>query len=401
MPLTPDERSLADLIGAAFSFNESAAPPPDLEGKDWPLMVETATSHGIAPLAYAALKKSDLLKVAPRSAIETLRLNYLRASVANRLAFQDLSYWVDRFRHENIPVIVLKGGALAVTVYDDIALRPMGDLDLLIRPESVARAREVLIEEGYAEGYASLTGMAGRSAARFSVAQSFQRMGKRPSQIDIHWHAFTTPYYFERIPVEWFWERTTGFQAGHARALTFSPEAQLLHLSAHCMLHGYRRLIWSYDIARLIRRCAGQIDWDEIVRASETFGLSQLLSKSLLEVREHWGVRVPAPVYERLGAAHTPLKGRVVFGASEAVSGGPLELINGLGLIGARRKMAYWKSIVFPSASYMRGRFQIRNRAFVLPWYLWRAGRAVFLMSRAGLSISREAILSRLFRRAT
>lgn len=400
MSLTTVERALVDLIGAAFPLNESTAPPPDLTGLDWSQLVRSASDHGLAPLAYAALKKCDLFNVAPKSAIETLRIDYLRASIANRLAFQELARLLDRFERENISAIVLKGGALALTLYDDIALRPMGDLDLLIHQSSLGRAREILIEEGYEDGYAALTGMAGRDAVRFSVAQSFQRMGKRPSQIDIHWHAFTTPYYFERIPVEWFWQRATEFSVGPARALAFSPGAQLLHLAAHCMLHGYRRRIWSYDIAQLIARRFDEIDWDEIVRAAARFGLSQLLSKALIEAREQWRVSVPASASERLQSAHTPLKGRMVSGAAEAVSGGPLDLINGFGLLGARKKLDYWKGIAFPSASYMQSRFQIRNQALLLPWYVWRVGRAVCLMARAGLLISREAIFSRLFRRA-
>jgi putative nucleotidyltransferase-like protein len=407
MSLTPVERALVDLIGAAFFPDESAATMPDLAVENclavenWPLLVETANAHGVAPLVYAALKKCDLLNIAPLSEVENLRLSYLRASVSNNLVFQELSNWVKRFERENIPVIILKGGALASTLYDDAGLRPMGDLDLLIPRESVARAREALIEEGYEEGYAALTGMAGDEAARFSVAQSFQRMGNRPSQIDIHWHPFTAPYFFERIPVEWFWRRTARFQAGDACALAFSPEAQLLHLSAHYMLHGYRRLIWSYDIAQLIARCSNALDWDEIIEAAEEFGLSQLLLKSLTETRERWRVSAPATVYARLAAAHTPLKGRMTFGAANSVSGGPLDLINGLSLIGARRRLNYWMRLAFPNVSYMRARFQIRNSALLPLSYLWRVGRAFCLISRAGLSISREAILSRLFRRAT
>src|SRR5215212_5005351 len=167
MSLTPVERALVDLIGAAFFPDESAAMPPRLGQQNWPLLVETANAHGVAPLVYSALKKCNLLNRAPQNAIETLRLGYLRASVSNNLVFQELSNRVERFERENIPVIVLKGGALAVTIYDDAALRPMGDLDLLIPKESVARARQALIEEGYEEGYAALTGMAGDNAARF------------------------------------------------------------------------------------------------------------------------------------------------------------------------------------------------------------------------------------------
>src|ERR1044071_4714109 len=132
MTLTRIESTIVELIRAAFPLGQSAARPPDLEDTDWPLLVKTADHHGLAPLVFASLKKSGLSSVGPKSEIETLRMAYVRASVANHQAFQELSFLVDRFEREKIPLIILKGGALGTTIYPDIALRPMGDLDLLI-----------------------------------------------------------------------------------------------------------------------------------------------------------------------------------------------------------------------------------------------------------------------------
>jgi hypothetical protein len=385
------EGVLVELIRAAFPFDESAARLPDLKEQDWPLLVKTASDHGIAPLVFAALKESELLSAIPKSAVESLRLAYLRASVANHLAFQELSFWIDRFEREQIPLIVLKGGALGVTIYPDIALRPMGDLDLLIAPEAVERATRALIEEGYV----AFAEMAPEFASRFSVEQSFFRKGNRPSQIDLHWHVFTTPYYFERIPVEWFRQRTMEISVNKRRAFAFSPTAQLLHLSAHYMLHNYRRLIWSYDLALLVARCFRQIDWEDVIKAAAEFGLSQALYEALSEVRERWGVRIPLAAYERLRTVRTPWKGRVVFAATDELSDAELDMLKGLGLKGARRKSAYWLSVIFPSPGYMRTRYRINNRGWMPLYYLRRVGKAAHLIARTSLFITRKTILSR------
>ena len=45
-----------------------------------------------------------------------------------------------KFNDADVPLIVLKGGALNLTVYERLDQRPMDDLDLLIRPEDIDRA---------------------------------------------------------------------------------------------------------------------------------------------------------------------------------------------------------------------------------------------------------------------
>src|ERR1700730_13700872 len=129
MPLSQIEIELIELVRAAGPFSEGAARSIDLRVKDWPRLVRTAEHHGLAPLAFASIKKCNLLNVAPPSAIEALRLAYMRASVANRFAFEELSQLIERLQRDSISVIVLKGGALALSLYDDPGLRPMGDVD--------------------------------------------------------------------------------------------------------------------------------------------------------------------------------------------------------------------------------------------------------------------------------
>jgi hypothetical protein len=396
MALSQTEIELIELVRAAAPFSEGAAGSIDLKVKDWPLLVRTAERHGIAPLAFASIKKCNLLNVAPASAIEALRMAYLRASVANRFAFQELSQVIDRFQRDSISVIVLKGGALALTLYDDPALGPMGDLDLLIPRESVDCAMRALIERGYVASGEMTRGF----AEKFTAEQSFLRMDKRPSQIDLHWHAFTAPYYFERIPMDWFWRRTTEIEVNGHRGFSFSPTAQLLYLSAHYMLHDYRRFIWSYDLALLVERCGSQIDWDEAAHGATEFALSQLLCEALSEVSEQWRVEIPATVLERLRAAKTPWKGRMVFAALGAGGGGEM-LMSGLGLRGVRKRLLYWLSVTLPAPRYMRARYQVRNRALVLLCYLWRLVRVVSLAARDGLFLTKKAIFLLLFKPVT
>ncbi|MCP4365035.1 MAG: nucleotidyltransferase family protein [Planctomycetes bacterium] len=48
-----------------------------------------------------------------------------------------------------MPVILLKGAHLAQVVYSNIALRPMGDIDILVKKNDLPKAKELLLELGY------------------------------------------------------------------------------------------------------------------------------------------------------------------------------------------------------------------------------------------------------------
>ncbi|MBK8048555.1 MAG: nucleotidyltransferase family protein [Anaerolineales bacterium] len=58
---------------------------------------------------------------------------------------------LETFEREQIPVIVMKGAALANRLSTDIGLRWMGNLDLLVHPEDQARVGALMLQCGYVE----------------------------------------------------------------------------------------------------------------------------------------------------------------------------------------------------------------------------------------------------------
>jgi hypothetical protein len=74
----------------------------------------------------------------------------LHSEARARRLFETLSGTVRALRAAGVEVVALKGAALAFFHYPDPALRPMGDLDLLLRdPSDLARATEALAGAGW------------------------------------------------------------------------------------------------------------------------------------------------------------------------------------------------------------------------------------------------------------
>jgi hypothetical protein len=96
-----------------------------------------------------------------------------------------------------------------------------------------------------------------------------------------------------------YWERSVAATIAGERTRVLSPEDQLLLLCVHLHRHGYSRLIWFSDLARLLD-CNPHIEWDYVVEAAAIEGVGLSLYFSLTFLEQFLGVATPAMVRERL-----------------------------------------------------------------------------------------------------
>ena len=99
---------------------------------DWEYLTMNALYHGVAPLLYRSLERIDDSSLIPKRAIAVLRERYYITLARNMIHYDELKTALCMFADAKIDVIVLKGGALAETVYRDIGLRPFSDVDILV-----------------------------------------------------------------------------------------------------------------------------------------------------------------------------------------------------------------------------------------------------------------------------
>ena len=104
--------------------------PSTFAPNDWRLLVATAWREGVAPLLYHTLRETGWLANAPPDVQADLRQAYYAITARNLLIYRELSRILAAL--SPLPAVVLKGAAVAATLYPNIGLRPMGDLDLLV-----------------------------------------------------------------------------------------------------------------------------------------------------------------------------------------------------------------------------------------------------------------------------
>ena len=196
-------------------------------GLDWERVLALARSHGLMPLLHRHLSlQADGLSqpVAARLCAEA------RAAARRNLDLTgELLSLLQLMAGNDLPVIPLKGPGLAVHLYGDLALRPCGDLDLLVRPPDMARAARLLAQRGYRAEPALSRG----AAAVLLTSQHHQRFVRDPGPIvELHWRFTQRGLPFSLDP-ERARTRLTPVRLGGATVQILAPEDLLLYLSAH------------------------------------------------------------------------------------------------------------------------------------------------------------------------
>lgn len=229
----------------------------------------------------------------PPAAEEAFRNSYYTNAARNSLLYDELRRVLNVFRQENIEVIALKGAALAETVYPHKALRPMADIDLLVRKEKLGEVETRLLDLGY---------VLERPLNKEWFQQHYYHLvfAKQHSiKIEIHWHIGRGRLL--KVSVEGFWERAQMTTIAGVEALTLAPEDLLLHLCQHAWKHnwtgGVRPLC---DIAESTKFFTNKIDWRKVAAASSEWQIAPYVYLGLRLARDMLEAAVPESCLKEL-----------------------------------------------------------------------------------------------------
>src|SRR5882724_2688893 len=120
-----------------------------LSDREWDDVVQESARQGITPLLYRRVQAPGRRADVPPRVAQRLRDLAIESAVKSLRLYRELAEVLGALRREGIEVIVLKGAYLAECVYGDKALRPMRDIDLMVRRCDLSRAEAKLFEMGY------------------------------------------------------------------------------------------------------------------------------------------------------------------------------------------------------------------------------------------------------------
>ena len=262
---------------------------------NWDHLVSLAGSHGLVPQLTQVVSEAAWGASAPPPVIQQVRMLNAALRLRANALFGVLAHVLDGLEAANVQPIVLKGPALASTVYPDPALRMFSDLDVLCPEDQFAAAATVLVSQGY-----RAQAQSEREQDGFHVVYQREAGG---APIELHSDLLQLGLPTRCIAA--LWREGERFEMGGHPALMLGLEHQILHLCVHLHTHGYTRLIWFKDLDLVLRRRIEQVDWPKLQALAASEGVSLSLRHTLSLLREL--LETPLPAGCLAGFARDPL----------------------------------------------------------------------------------------------
>lgn len=252
----------------------------------WDGFLNAAISHGIAPLVHKSLKDIPETPV-PKEVRDKLAEIYHGNVARNMYIHSELERILRVFNEQGIEVMMLKGAALAGTIYRDIGVRAMSDIDLLVRPECLPRVKEIMSDLSYTSESGSKT-EAWYKENHFHLPPFIHK--SKPIVVEIHWDVTGDSY---GINVSNWWGRSRKKRLGDASALVPSPEDMILHLCISLYHSNYNKaaIRGLCDIFHTIRYYSGETDWKLFQELVGRSGIARPVYSIMFLVRKHFDSR--------------------------------------------------------------------------------------------------------------
>jgi hypothetical protein len=278
-------------------------------------------SYRLLPLAYRNLGLATDLDA------ERLKGIYRRSWAANQFGLRVGRKAIEELQAAGVEVLALKGAALIDSAYLDLGARPMGDVDLAVRPEQTEAAVRALRAAG-------LTASAEQPGQVLAVRHSLAFSDPGGQEVDLHRGALWRPGLDEE-----FWRGSIEAEFAGARVHILNPADQLLHVCAHgAAWNPVHPVRWVADAFKVLEAAGDGFDWDRVVEMAERG-------------------RLTLPIHEA-----------VAYLATEVEAPVPTQALHALAAVGvSRSERRAHKALALPPSP---------RRSVAMLWWFWERHRA-------------------------
>ncbi len=188
----------------------------------------------------------------------------------NQMLLASVGRAVQALHDHGIEVMLFKGAACALRYYDSIALRPMGDVDMLIRPHQVKEAEAVLEQQGWKKRY--------QAQEAVQVIHSCDYVDEQKNGLDLHGYALLES--LDEKQDERIWDRSEAFFWNGCPVRIMGPEDLVLMGCINGQRDGDSvRLDWIMDVMVIAHQ--KNLDWSVVLREASQRHLEETLYESL------------------------------------------------------------------------------------------------------------------------
>lgn len=283
----PGERQLL-LVRAALATGDEARQA----WEEWRTTAEYGRSDPasdvLLPIVYRNLQGDE--RTDPT--LGRARLAYQTTWATNERHLYETAKVLRALQEAGIETMLLKGAALALEHYRDLGCRSLGDIDLLVRPEQLRDAHELLLASGFRTLGRPRTTL---TDAYLSWEKALNLTSEKITKLDLHWRVLREV----RSPdeEEAFWAAAQKITLHGLGTCVMNAPDQILHVCAHearwCPSPLPR---WMADLAMVFRTSGDALDTNRLLHRAQCLGLVSPVVEMLVSL----DAAVPGVVPRRL-----------------------------------------------------------------------------------------------------
>ncbi len=373
MNLTSEDKLI--LAGSKLHFTENDIQrTEDLipSVTNWNSFTDMAIQNGVGPLIHKNFSSVNNFNLIPKGSLSRLKQTYYRSLSRNMILYEHFRNAVEAFSKEGISVIALKGIFLAETIYKDIGLRQMSDIDLLVKKEDIEKCRKLLLDMGYkyTELYKS------DFIKELDLLKHLPPLVLNGVSIELHTKIhLDTPDF--SVNIDDYWERSQQLTLSNMPVQSLSIEDLIQHLCLHLNEHfneGNPQLYSIVDISEVIKKYHSKINWDFLSESCNLYNCSSIVFKYLLLIEKYFDVVIPDYILQKTDAnIDVRTEKLFIYYLHHFRKDFPLGIVNRnievfSNIRGFKNKTIYLLNDIFPSRTFMYRRYGI-GKKYLLFWY--------------------------------
>ncbi len=258
------------LIKGNINAEQFARLKMQLEDKlDWKYLLEKIKWNFISPLVIGNIRRLSIEgNVPPEVLAQINNLNFIELAldVKKRSALEAI---LAEFKRQGIAAFITKGTQLGLEVYEQSFHRWMGDIDLIVRPESFSAALVGLENCGF-KPCERCRAPNSWALEHLDTHNDFFKDEVRVELKSNLW-AINFPYFdFD------YWKNARKLEIAGSEAFFPSYEDMLLISCVSLARHNFSGLLWFLDIKNIITRFGTGFNWERFILTAKRYDLESI-----------------------------------------------------------------------------------------------------------------------------
>ncbi len=273
-----------------------------LSTADWHRIQAMARRQRITAFLYFRLRQSPQMAAVPAEVLEALAAAYQERTMRNLFLFSELRELAQALHDVGIPLLVLKGMHLATTVYEEVGLREMDDIDVLVPRAHLQQVANVMQDLGYVSK--EPIDVPRWSANEHHLPRMFS---PHNTVVEVHWNITWPRDQYSLSDLDGLWDRACPLTIAQVEVSCLSSEDLLLHLCVHA---AYQHMFYTglrpiCDITAMVQAHQNELDWSRVITQARQWQWAPGVHLMLRLARECLGADITDEVLIATEAAHS------------------------------------------------------------------------------------------------